>query len=141
MTGLPTHATQAQMILQRSSSNRAQPGCHNALLQAIVINRALPMCHRWEASNGNPGVGDLYLSVMDALDAIDDRAIYFIEGAGQQNFVTAWGDGFVTDAAIISQHGLSDPRPFFNALLKKACVNRVRTSIIMHPVRQNCTSI
>ena len=98
------------------------------------------MCHRWEASNGNPGVGDLYLGVMDALYAIDDRAIYFIEGAGQQNFVTAWGDGFVIDAAIISQHGLSDPRPFFDALLKKAYVNRVRTLIIMQPPRQNYVS-
>ena len=86
--------------------------------------------HRWEASSGNPGLGDLYLSVMDAVDAIDDRAIYFIEGAGQQSFVTAWGDGFVTDAAIISQNGLSDPRPFFDALLKKAYVGRVQALVI-----------
>ena len=77
-------------------------------------------------------MAELYLSVMDALDAIDDRAIYFIEGAGQQNFVTAWGDGFVTDPAIISQNKLSDPRPFFDALLKKAYVNRVRSHLIMH---------
>ena len=81
---------------------------------------------------------DLYLSVMDALDAIDDRAIYFIEGAGQQNFVTAWGDGFVTDAAIISENRLSDPRPFFDALLKKACVNRVRSHLIMHLFGKAC---
>ena len=73
---------------------------------------------------------------MDALDAIDDRAIYFLEGAGQHNFVTAWGDGFVTDPAIISQNRLSDPRPFFDALLGKAYVNRVGTVLVMHPVCQ-----
>lgn len=61
---------------------------------------------------------------MDALDAIDRRAIYFIEGAGQQGFVTAWGDGFVTDGALIAQHNLSDPRPFFDVLLEKAYVKR-----------------
>lgn len=93
--------------------------------------------HRWEASNGKPGVGDLYLSVMDAVDAVDDRAVYFIEGAGQQSFVTAWGDGFVTDSAIISQNKLSDPRPFFDALLKKAYVDRVRAHVIAHPMCQN----
>lgn len=90
------------------------------------------LCYRWEANTGNPGMGDLYLEVMDALDAIDRRAIYFLEGAGQQNFVTAWGDGFVTDGALISQNGLSDPRPFFDALLRKAYVNRVSPLLVIH---------
>ena len=81
--------------------------------------------HRWEAKDGKPGVGDLYLSAMDALDAISSAAIYFIEGTGQQSFVTGWGDGFVTDASLIAQHNLSDPRPFLNALLGKAYVTRV----------------
>jgi hypothetical protein len=81
---------------------------------------------RWENSSESPGLGDLYLSVMDALDAIDSSAIYFLEGAGQQSFVTAWGDGFVTDDGIISQYGLSDPRPFFDVLLEKPYASRVR---------------
>ena len=81
--------------------------------------------HRWEAKDGKPGVGDLYLSAMDALDAISSAAIYFIEGTGQQSFVTGWGDGFVTNASLIAQHNLSDPRPFLNALLGKAYVTRV----------------
>ena len=87
---------------------------------------------RWEASSESPGLGDLYLSVMDALDTIDSSAIYFLEGAGQQSFVTAWGDGFVTDGGIISQYGLSDPRPFFDALVEKPYVDRVRWPGFMH---------
>jgi len=35
------------------------------------------LCYRWEANAGNPGVGDLYLEVMDALDAIDRRPSTF----------------------------------------------------------------
>lgn len=64
---------------------------------------------------------------MDALDAIDNRAIYFVEGAGQVGFVTAWGDGFVTNGDIINANGLSDPRPFFQRLLAKPYVGRVRS--------------
>ena len=38
---------------------------------------------RWEANAGNPALSDLYINTMDALDAIDNSAIYFIEGTGQ----------------------------------------------------------
>ena len=82
--------------------------------------------HRWEAANGNPALADLYIDTMTALDAIDNRAIYFIEGAGQVAFVTAWGDGFVTDKAIISQNGLSDPTAFFDRLSTMPFLDRVR---------------
>jgi hypothetical protein len=44
----------------------------------------------------------------------------------QVAFVTAWGDGFVTDGGIISQNGLSDPRPFFDTLSTKPYLDRVR---------------
>ena len=81
--------------------------------------------HRWEAANGNPALADLYIDTMTALDAIDNRAIYFIEGAGQVAFVTAWGDGFVTDQAIISQNGLSDPTAFFDRLSTMPFLDRV----------------
>lgn len=40
--------------------------------------------------------------------------------------MTAWGDGFVTDGSIISQYGLSDPRPFFDTLSTKPYLDRVR---------------
>jgi hypothetical protein len=62
---------------------------------------------------------ELYLSVMDALHALDPTTIFFINGAGQGGCGSNWGDGFVTDAAIIQQCGLSDPRPFFSTLLNK----------------------
>ena len=35
------------------------------------------------------------------------------------------GDGFVTDEAIISANGLSDPNGFFEALLTRPYVNQV----------------
>ncbi len=62
---------------------------------------------------------------MTALDAIDKRAIYFIEGTGQSGFVTAWGDGFVTNKGVISQNGLSDPTAFFDRLSTMPFLNRV----------------
>ena len=68
---------------------------------------------------------------MTALDAIDNRAIYFIDGTGQASYVTAWGDGFVTKQGIISQNGLSDPKPFFDRLSTMPFLDRVRLS----PVR------
>lgn len=64
---------------------------------------------------------------MTALDAIDKRTIYFIEGTGQASFVTAWGDGFVTDQGIISQNGLSDPTSFFDRLATMPFLDRVRS--------------
>ena len=48
-----------------------------------------------------------------------------MQGAGQSSFITAWGDGFVTDPAILSANGLSDPRPFFDTLATKPYLGRV----------------
>ena len=48
-----------------------------------------------------------------------------MQGAGQSSFVTAWGDGFVTDPTILSANGLSDPRPFFDTLATKPYMGRV----------------
>ena len=48
-----------------------------------------------------------------------------MQGAGQSSFVTAWGDGFVTDPTILSANGLSDPRPFFDTLATKPYLDRV----------------
>ena len=42
-----------------------------------------------------------------------------VQGTGQTAFGICWGDGFVTDPGTLAQHGLSDPRPFFDALLGK----------------------
>ena len=48
-----------------------------------------------------------------------------MQGGGQSSFVTAWGDGFVTNPDIISANGLSDPRPFFETLSTKPYLDRV----------------
>ena len=54
-----------------------------------------------------------------------DAEMGVMQGAGQSSFVTAWGDGFVTDPTILSANGLSDPRPFFDTLSTKPYLGRV----------------
>ena len=49
-------------------------------MQLNVIRTELAACcRRWQAANGNPALADLYIDTMDALDAINDNAIYFVE--------------------------------------------------------------
>ncbi len=88
---------------------------------------------RWEASGNTPALGDLYLALMDAVYPINPQALFFIEGTGQGGVGANWGDGFATDANLISQYGLSDPRPFFNALLQKPYLNQVAISPHIYP--------
>ena len=45
----------------------------------------------WEPNDGNPGLETLYIDVMDALVAVDDRVIFFVEGAGQTGYGCSWG--------------------------------------------------
>jgi hypothetical protein len=40
-------------------------------------------------------------------------------GTGQNMFGLNWGNGFITDQAIIQQRGLSDPTNFFRQLVTK----------------------
>lgn len=54
----------------------------------------------------------------------------FCAGTGQNGIGAAWGDGFVTDGSLISQNGLSDPRPFFDGLLSKPYVGQVCSCIL-----------
>jgi hypothetical protein len=77
------------------------------------------------SSNGKPGAGDLYLAAMDALYAVYPGFLFVIEGCGQAGLAKNWGDGLATDPALIASRGLSDPRPFFTALLDKPYVNQV----------------
>jgi hypothetical protein len=61
----------------------------------------------------SPGVTELYLKTMDALDAITPGVpIYFVEGAGQTGLRGVnWGNGFVTERGLIARNGLSGERP------------------------------
>jgi len=54
----------------------------------------------------------LYLSAIDELEQLlPNGTLYFVEGGGQQqqdpNTHPDWGDGFVTNAGIISRNGWS----------------------------------
>lgn len=88
---------------------------------------------RWEAANNKPGLKDLYLSAMDVLHQIDPHFLYFIEGTGQGGINANWGDGFATDVDLIRKSGLSDPNPFFQALLEKPYVDQVVISPHVYP--------
>jgi hypothetical protein len=51
--------------------------------------------------------------------------LFLVEGCGQGALGKNWGDGTATDPTIISARGLSDPNPFFNALLTKPYLDQV----------------
>ena len=46
-------------------------------------------------------------------------SLFWIEGCGQIPYAMNWGDGFVVDDRIIREHGITDPKPFFDAVLDK----------------------
>lgn len=87
----------------------------------------------WEATADRPALKELYLNVMDALYAIYPNFLFFIEGTGQGGIDANWGDGFVTDPQTILKHGLSDPNPFFKALMKKPYLHQVVISPHVYP--------
>lgn len=66
-------------------------------------------------------IANLYFGVMDVIQG----PYFLIEGTGQTAWNMNWGDGFVTDPNIIRENGISDPRPFFDKLVKKPYVHRV----------------
>jgi hypothetical protein len=47
------------------------------------------------------------------------------QGSGQEKTGSNWGDGFVTDKAVLQEKNLSDPNAFFSALVAKPYKNRV----------------
>ena len=72
----------------------------------------------WEGGNGKPALGDLYLAAMDAIYPVAPGVVYFVEGTGQGALGANWGDGFSTDANLLTS-GVSDPRAFFKTLGSK----------------------
>jgi aryl-phospho-beta-D-glucosidase BglC (GH1 family) len=103
------------------------------MLMIDILNEPDNFGIRWEASGGHPALKDLYLSAMDALYPINPDALFFIEGTGQGGIGANWGDGFATDHNLIVQNGLSDPNPFFQALLQKPYANQVVISPHVYP--------
>lgn len=94
-------------------------------LMVDILNEPDQFGIRWEAQNGKPALGDLYLKAMDAIEKVAPKTLYFIEGTGQGNMQANWGDGFNTDNIDIANLGLSNPRPFFAALASRKYIRHV----------------
>lgn len=89
-----------------------------------LMNEPDSMNIGWTRYGNIPGTKDLYLTTMDRLSKIGDP-LFLIEGTGQTGYKLSWGNGFVVNSTLIKEYKLSDPRPFFNELLKKPYLNRV----------------
>lgn len=81
---------------------------------------------KWEGNSTTPGITDLYLEVMDAIEAAVPGLMFGIEGTGQVNgLLLNMGDGFATDPTLIKERNLSDPNRFFTEVLTKPYRDRV----------------
>ena len=91
-----------------------------------ILNEPDNFGMKWEK------LGPMYLRAMSAIDqSTGGEAVFAIEGTGQSGLNANWGDGFATTK--ISELGLSDPRPFFNALLRKPYADRVILAPHVYP--------
>ena len=81
--------------------------------------------YRWQAAKGLAGLSNIYLAAMDALNQINPRALFFLQGAGQTSLTKSPGDGYVTDTATLQKYNFSDPSAFFKTLLVRPYVNQV----------------
>ncbi|BDA48966.1 probable major extracellular endoglucanase at N-terminal half [Coccomyxa sp. Obi] len=80
---------------------------------------------KWQAINGTPGLANIYMAAMDALNPINPQTLFFLQGTGQTALTRSPGDGFATDMNLIQKYNLSDPNAFFKTLLIRPYVNQV----------------
>lgn len=92
-----------------------------------LMNEPDSMNIGWTRYGNIPGAKDLYLATMDRLSKTGDP-LFLIEGTGQTGYKLSWGNGFVVNSTLINEYKLSDPRSFFNEVLKKPYVNNVIVS-------------
>lgn len=57
--------------------------------------------------------------------------LFLVEGTGQQGLAKNWGDGLAADPALLG--GLSDPNPFFQALLTRPYLEQVVMAPHVYP--------
>lgn len=89
------------------------------------------------------GTTELYLGVMDKLWQMSPgKPIFLINGGGQGLYAALnWGDGFVTDKAIIKEYKIADANPFFSALMKKPYLSRWGSKTGMLTLPCTCATI
>lgn len=75
----------------------------------------------------------LWMSTTVCAPQVSPTTLFFVEGCGQLGYAMCWGDGFVTDPATISAFGLTDPKPFLNAVLTRPYANQVVISPHYYP--------
>ncbi|KAF6250478.1 glycoside hydrolase superfamily [Scenedesmus sp. NREL 46B-D3] len=91
-----------------------------------ITNEPDFMGMKWSDRPDMIGATEMYLRVMDRLHAITPRGmLYFVEGTGQTSYGLCWGNGFVTDTAIVAKHGIDDASPFFRRLVRRPYVGQV----------------
>ncbi|KAI8476261.1 MAG: hypothetical protein J3K34DRAFT_272387 [Monoraphidium minutum] len=91
----------------------------------------------WQRAGATPGLDELYLTTMDALEELaPGDGLFMVQGStaaadegpggarGVNGFSLTPGDGFVSDPALIAAHRLSDPRPFLDELLQRPYAGR-----------------
>ncbi len=100
----------------------------NNMVMYDIRNEPDAIGYKWDK------MGPIYLSAMDVINSVTKgNNLFFIEGMGQGGINANWGDGFVTDKTLISQLGLSDPNPFFQALASKSYLNQIVLSPHVYP--------
>ncbi|KAK9864612.1 hypothetical protein WJX84_011232 [Apatococcus fuscideae] len=119
-------------------------GVAQARTMVDILNEPDWMNLRWEASDGKPGAGDLYLQAMDALYSVNPGLLFFIEDRQVSDSLAKCLDAKLVSMAFpysavgssiaavdylvawspFSVSGLSDPTTFFRELFGKPYLDR-----------------
>ena len=97
---------------------------HSCLILLMTLH-AIQGCGRQAGRGCWPG-GVIMRAHASVLSCACAGVLFVIQGCGQQKLAKNWGDGLATDPAVIASMGLSDPNPFFAALLQKPYLSQAR---------------
>jgi hypothetical protein len=76
----------------------------------------------------------MLLAAMDELWKLSPgEPLMLVQGAGQLAMRLNWGDGTVTDTALIKNYSLSNPNPFFTKLMAKPYRHAVALTPHLYP--------